>query len=438
MPRVIISTGHTANNPGSVYKNLKEYDVARKIAKYALRFIRQNGIISLSTPPDLELQQRIDWINSTGYSRESNDIAIEIHINDGGESGIEAWYEGNGNNPSQNLANIILDEVAKESHLNQRFARSEQEHPHGSIAFVNSINPHAIVLECGFIDGDYNFLSDELNLEKCGLGIARGVLRYYNLEFYEPKKEEPQYQTTTPAPTPTQAYNKPKQEFYNDEYDDYDDSPSASTEYFNKVKNEESNLDNTNYTNTNTNAYYNTNYNNSNNINNQPETTATQMPTPTQPQQGIMSRDERRNMIINTYQKVLGYEPNQNDLNYFMNVGINYQDLLQRMIDSQEHYDMVMNKKKAAEMSEEFSKLQSEYRKLKILYEDQKTIFDKFQESIEQKNIAIQNIQNELNDLKKENKKNEVTVKKTEEKPAPEYKASFKSKLLKKLSDLLE
>ena len=42
----------------------------------------------------MDLSKRVDWINGTGYSKEMGDIAIEIHINEGGKSGFEFWHEG--------------------------------------------------------------------------------------------------------------------------------------------------------------------------------------------------------------------------------------------------------------------------------------------------------------------------------------------------------
>ena len=67
MARVIISSGHSSANPGSVANGLREVDIARQIAKATLKYLRMQGVISLSVPPEMELLQRIEWINGTGY-----------------------------------------------------------------------------------------------------------------------------------------------------------------------------------------------------------------------------------------------------------------------------------------------------------------------------------------------------------------------------------
>ena len=101
MPRAILSSGHTSADPGSKANGLVEYELSRKISRAVLPYLRQHGIITLSVPADLDLLKRIDWINKTGYDETNNDIAIEIHINEGGKSGIESWYEGEGESNSK-------------------------------------------------------------------------------------------------------------------------------------------------------------------------------------------------------------------------------------------------------------------------------------------------------------------------------------------------
>jgi len=210
MPRVVISSGHTSSNPGTVVGDLREVELARKISKAALPHLRQNGVITLSVPPELDLTQRIDWINKTGYNEQTNDIAVEVHINDGGKSGVEIWYEGEGGNNSQKLAETILAETTAESKLPSQGARSEYDHELGSLAFLHESNPLTCLIECGYIDNesDAKFLRDEKNLESLGRGIAKGILKYLNIEYREPVQSVPAQAvmvTTPPAPAPASA-----------------------------------------------------------------------------------------------------------------------------------------------------------------------------------------------------------------------------------------
>ncbi|KXK08345.1 MAG: Sporulation-specific N-acetylmuramoyl-L-alanine amidase [candidate division WS6 bacterium OLB21] len=185
MPRVIISTGHSSSNPGTIANGLREVDVIRQIAKATLPHLRANGIISLSVPPDLDVSQRIEWINKSGYAEENNDVCIELHLNSGGDSGLEGWYEDEGQNKSEALAEDILQKTAEETGLKNNGAHSEYDHEYGSLAFLHETLPVAALIECGFIDNndDAEFLKKPENIEKVGRGIAKGILKYFGIEF---------------------------------------------------------------------------------------------------------------------------------------------------------------------------------------------------------------------------------------------------------------
>lgn len=497
MPRVIISSGHTAASPGVTANGLQEYDLAHKIAKYALKYIRLNGIISLSVPPNMELKERIDWINRTGYMRETNDIAIEIHINDGDKSGLEAWFEGDGGNPSQGVAVQVLDAVSRESSLPNLGAKSEFQHQLGSIAFVHELNPHSIILECGYIDNEHDaaILKQEHNLEACGRGIAKGILNYYGLEYREmapqynpsgvmpapaatpqPAVQPATYQAPAaqPAPvsyqpaavpaTPAPEAKAPEQGF-DEEYTDYDEDyyddnlikrPAAPVTPVTPAPNAAQNLNTgvtmaappspassqsklQNYSaavpGTPAAPVYNTapgypgNYG------------APAYPgsygAPANPTgAGFPSREERKQMISNNYEKVLGREPNQNDLNYFLNVGIREDELLKKMIDSQEHADLVKARQEVITMKKEFNDAQEELQQLRTLKEDQKTIMDEMNQSIEQKNTALTKLQYDIRELQQKQQEQIELRKKSATKK--KYKMSFADKLFKAFSDILE
>ncbi len=508
MPRVIISSGHTASNPGTVFGGLQEYEVARKIAKYALKYIRINGIISLSVPPNLELQQRIAWINKTGYLRETNDIAIEIHINDGGNSGLEAWYEGDGDNPSQGIAKIVTAGLSEETGLNIVGINSEYSHELRAIAFVHDLKPYSTVIECGYIDGDNAFLKEEANLEKCGKGIAKGILNYFGLEYRElptsqaslistpqaqPAPTQPTQQIAgqpvaqpmaqevqasvqqmqqpvvqpmvQPIQTPAQQIQQPMQsmqqpvaqpvtqpvqtptlktqtdDFYDEDYDDYDDlddydwstkpttagisvnppQPIAAIPTVNTSSaavNSLNNIANNNQTQLQNNRFSNQYANNQAGAN---------FPT----------REQRKEMITQNYLKILGREPNQNDLNYFLNIGIREDELIKKMVDSQEHLELVAAKAELAKIKESYEQDKAELLALKSLTEDQKTILDQYNQSIDQKNIALNNLQIELKQLQQKQHSEPVNSKKPSTAKSS-YKGTFADKFFKAISDILE
>jgi hypothetical protein len=470
MPRVIISSGHTAGNPGIIANGLQEYDVARKIAKYALKYIRLNGLISLSTPPNLELAQRIDWINKTGYAKATNDLAVEVHINDGGKRGFEGWYEGEGNSPSLELTSRIVEALASETGFPNQGIKSEYQHELGSISFLHEVNPISCVVECLYIDNleDAEYLKQEKNLETLGKGIAKGVLKYFNLEFrdldavapaapaaqFNPQQDMAQpaipqpIQQPVPAPMPvtqpipSPAYDKTL-ETQTDNYDsdDFDsDLDDEDDDFLDGIKpvtsvppvytppaapvvqppapayNPPSNNGFGNYT--------------------APSYNPPQAVAPVPSYTPLPSREERKQMIERNYMKILGREPNQNDLNYFLNIGIREDELIKKMIDSQEHIDLVKAKQELIELKDKFSTVQNELNDLKNQSEDSKNIIENLHQSIDQKNIALNKLQYDIKEL--QTKLADRPMHSTPKGPKKKYQGSFADKVFKAVSDILE
>ncbi len=439
MPRVVISSGHTADNPGTKANGLVEYEVARKIAKATLPYLRGNGIITLSVPSNLELIQRMEWINKTGYDKNTNDLALEIHINDGGEEGVECWYEAEGNNDSQRLSTLLVTSVCEETKLKNRGAKSEYDHEFGSIAFVNETNPISALIECGFIDNanDSKFLSQDANIDKIAKGLAKGVMQYYNLPFRDvpaavtPVQSPSKPATTTISPSskasPPEAKSEPRPE---DEQ--RNEQPQAPMNFTPPPAPQ-------------------TGFNSSFNNSYTPPAPMGGMNSFNQPggfNQGggfnqnmggnfgaapMMSRDERKEMISKHYVKILGREPNQNDLNYFLNIGIKEDELIKKMVDSQEHADLVKARQEVIEIKDKFQKQQNEVDQFKSLAKDQKVIIGNLQSLLAQKNSALAKLHSERGVMPKAASTNNAPPA-----PPPNYQGNFLDKLFKVFSDLFD
>jgi hypothetical protein len=461
MPRVIISSGHTQSNPGVTANGLQEYEVARKIAKFALKYIRLNGLISLSTPPNLDLSQRIEWINRTGYMETTNDIAIEVHINDGGKRGVEGWYKGDGQNQSQHLVDNVVQSICAETGLPNQGSQSEFTHELGSISFIHEINPIGCIIECGYIDNDEDakFLKEDKNLEILGKGVAKGVLKYFELEYREfpvpgtQITQQPaasmagqgyaqapaQYQQAPVAP----AVPAPQTGFNNDDLDDdlddYDDfslpaaapvTPAPSAQIpgrstapmvppayptYQQPANPAGSL-----------ASYSS------------YAPPAPMPPQGQAQQGysaLPSREERKQMITRNYIKILGRDPNQNDLNYFLNIGIREDELLKKMVDSQEHADLVKARQEVITIKKELAEQTEELQDLRASKEDSRNIIEALNLSINQKNIALTKLQIDLKELQQKQQEKPLFRKTSKHK---KYKGTFMDKVFKAFSDILE
>lgn len=388
MTRIIVSAGHTNKDPGTVVSGIREVDLTRKIVKEVVSLLRAENIITLSVPPDLELAKRIAWINQTGYDESNKDIAIEIHINDGGKRGIEGWHQAD-KPDSQQLTNDIINSIIKNTGWVSQGNRSEYEHPLGSLAFIHNTNTIACIIECGYIDNaqDLEFLKDENNIKKIAQGVVNGIKNFLGLNKKnaiptqqkpqkvvndepkqdnttidkKPQTEPAQIQTpgyTTPAPAPIQPFPSPQvmtspQNFNTGIGGGVSDFGSGFSGGFGNT--------NTNFGNTNP--------------------------------AGYMTRDQRKDMIKKNYVKILGREPNQADLNYFLNTGINEEQLIKKMVDSQEHADLVKARQEVIQTKKEFVEQRNEILRLKAKVNDQRGILKNLNALLMQKNAAITSLQ---------------------------------------------
>lgn len=399
MPRAILSSGHTSADPGSKANDLVEYELSRKISRAVLPYLRQHGIITLSVPADLDLLKRIEWINKTGYDETNNDVAIEIHINEGGKSGIESWYEGEGDSNSKKLSDILVKSITTESGLPDQGSKSEYEHEIGSIAFLHDVNSITTLVECGYIDNeaDAKFLKDDKNIDKLAKGVAKGVLEYFGVPFRDlpqgspPVVARPNPSTTTPPVNQFQQTPMPANNFQMPSY-----NPGGMQGF-------DSNL------------------------------------PPSQPAGGFMSRDDRKKMVNEMYTKILGREPTQNDLNYFLNIGISEQDLLKKMVDSQEHADLVKSRQEVIKAKEELNQHNTELLQLRASAEDQKVIIRNLHALIAQKNQAIAHMQQQLGMMQNyQNAQQSVSISNAPTETKHNYRGTFLDKLFKAFSDLFE
>lgn len=434
MARVIVSSGHTADNPGVVAYGLREYDLARKIAKYALKYIRQAGIISLSTPPNLDLAQRIGWINNTGYNSASNDIAIEIHINDGGQRGIEGWYEQDGNNPSQDLTTKIIDSIAQELSVPSQGALSEFQHEMGSISFIHEVEPIACIIECLYIDNpeDSLILGDENKLEQIGRAIAIGVIKYFGLNIELPEYKAQAVvvnQSNQPAGQVQQSYVQPTQPVQIVQTVQPQNTPSQQLQSFQNYQAPNSYQPQSQYSAGN--QYQNTQY--------QTPDRPMQAPSSTGEKPGFLNRDQRREMIIRNYVKILGREPNDNDLNYFLNAGIREDELIRKMVDSQEHVDLVKARQEVISAKLKMTDEQEELTTLRSKVNEYDVILKSLNDSINQKNEALTDLNSRLKEFEqKQNLSPKQEEKKLESSPKEKYKGNLSDRIFKAFSDILE
>jgi len=417
MARVLVSAGHTNKDPGTTISGVREVDLTRKIAQEVTKRLRELNIITLSVPPDLDLARRIEWINQTGYSETNRDISIEIHINDGGKSGIEGWYQAD-KTDSQQLTNELINEVMKSTNWPSQGVKSEYEHPLGSLAFLHNTNTIATLIECGYLDNEENmaFLKNDENIKKIAKGIVLGIQKFFGFTTTQttpttpatpttPPKQQQQPSTFTPAPvaTPTPAASGPLTTGY---------TPPAQTQApstYRPPRRAPSTYG-------------------------QPGAQPGVQPAGTEVGAGgssYMNREQRREMIKNYYIKILGRGPNQADLNYFLNIGISEDQLTKKMVDSQEHADLVVARQEVIKTKKQFVDQNNELLRLKAKANDQQGILRNLNGLLMQKNRAIHDLQQRL---KAAGFRPSKPVQKTRK---PKYKKSFQERILDFLSSRL-
>ncbi len=206
MARVIISSGHTTSSPGTIVGDLREVDLARKIAKMVTPYLRQNGIITLAVPYEMELPKRIDWINSTGYKAQQNDVVLEIHINEGGKSGVEAWYVNTENGASKQFATAITDSIKAKTGLKIQGVNDEKTHEYGGIGLLQQVGPVSALIECLYIDNpeDQKFLRSEPKLDDLAEAIAAGIAEFLGVEFTGRTHTKAAVSASSPAQKPAE------------------------------------------------------------------------------------------------------------------------------------------------------------------------------------------------------------------------------------------
>ena len=498
MSRIIISAGHTSSSPGTVIGDLQEFEVARNIAKRITKKLREKGIITLSVPYDLDLQKRIDWINNTGYTADNKDLLIEIHSNEGGKSGVEAWYVDT-NKDSKLLADQVTTEINRATGLKIQGVMPEHNHDLGGIEIIRRVNPISILLECLYMDNseDVKFLRSEEKLDSLGTSIANGIAIFLGLGVSSMNNDTVKLTDN----------NKAANHHRNDERKGTDknnnkgissDGDRGEAEDRNRDKDEESKEEKNESKNIKTDndlkkdddqTYTDNNKGKSptekpfarpkpsnflNNTNNKPrpdtnnfgmgslgsnnsggfgnssssfggfDSDMNMSGTGGSSMGGIgnsgmgagnkptMSRDDRK-LMINKYYKIdFGKEPSQSDLNYFLNIGVSEEQFLKRILESQEHVDMVENSVKYLDLKKKYDEVSMKHDQLKTSHTDQRNILDRLNKLLEQKNIALTQMQQRIQSLT--NKIEEIQLNSKSTKAKVDYERQGKDKIFDFLS----
>lgn len=215
--KVVLSAGHNISDPGAIGpfdKHITESNIVMAITPKAAAILRLHSIDVLVVPDEIGLTETIKWINERAKTPGGTigiDLAVELHVNSGGGTGVEGWYYEKSDD-SKKFAQFIIDAIMAETGLPVRGTKDETTVGRGwtKLGFIHDTIPLACLVECGFIDNQFDFdiLKSPEGQFKVAKGVARGILSYMG-EDWKPELLEPT-KTVASIPIPLSSEQPPR------------------------------------------------------------------------------------------------------------------------------------------------------------------------------------------------------------------------------------
>lgn len=195
MKLISIDNGHGLNTPGKRTPTMpdgriiKEWEFNHSTAKKLGELLKFNGFDVLfvsDTEEDTSLEGRTNKANQA-----KADIFVSIHFNAfkgiwGSHGGIETLYaQGSAN--GLKLANLVQKELIEVTGLRDRGAKARND-----LWVLNKTTMPAVLAECGFMDNldEAKLMLDEDYQVKCARAIAKGICKYFGVEYREAEYHE--------------------------------------------------------------------------------------------------------------------------------------------------------------------------------------------------------------------------------------------------------
>ena len=184
---IFIDIGHGGNDPGAIYKDIKESEINLKIGLKLSKLLKENGAevymtryddynlanINVSNIKRSDLNNRIKLINNSIC-----DIYLSIHLNSYQSQnwyGAQVFYTTN--NPNNKLLATIIQNTFRNELDTTREAKVIQDR-----YLYNHINKVGVLLELGFISNpkERNLLIKNEYQYKLAQTILHALIKYYN------------------------------------------------------------------------------------------------------------------------------------------------------------------------------------------------------------------------------------------------------------------
>ena len=191
---IVLDPGHGGYDSGATYNGLLEKDVNLKVAQYCKSYLEHySGVEVYMTryddtapgyPVNTDLVNRVDIAQQKGAR-----AIVSVHMNSGGGSGVEVYYpNANGNSyvstEGRGLADRICKNIAALGMNNRGIKIRNSSDGSDYYSIIRNAKERGfvgIIVEHGFMDGDYNKLRDDNFLRQLGEADAKGIAQYYGL-----------------------------------------------------------------------------------------------------------------------------------------------------------------------------------------------------------------------------------------------------------------
>lgn len=205
-------------DPGACAGGCEEFQIARKIAKYAQEYFNANYSETadlMNYNGDLYLIDRIKKVNASNY-----DFIAEIHLNAGGGTGTECYYY-HGSRKAQKYADKICDYISADLGIAQRASYGDDrafdtdkdggdktklgKNGKDYFGIIRDTKPCAVLIETVFIDtaSDLAKVKTAAGQKKCGEAIAKAVAEVRGLKKKATTASKPAATTATPPASST-------------------------------------------------------------------------------------------------------------------------------------------------------------------------------------------------------------------------------------------
>lgn len=192
---VILNAGHFddpdtphIDDPGASANNVIEGVEVMKIRDQVVPILVRHGIVVHAVPDQLNLAKSIAWANQR--APELNDaLAVDIHLNylsTTSARGSESFYGET--DTSKAIASAITKAVSHEMGIPDRGAKPDTQTAVGELGWIRKTTMWASLIEVCFLTNpeDMAVLHGADGYERAAIGIAKGILAVFGMEYQEP------------------------------------------------------------------------------------------------------------------------------------------------------------------------------------------------------------------------------------------------------------